>query len=234
MDLINHLFTEFGMVVMISIFFFIIYKILKKDRTTIKIVFSGYYIITAIGFIVEFILNIYLFVGEEIIVGILYKLSLYLVTYALVPFLVFFISYQKEEVESIPKKRWAILIVYAVLFLLFFFNPGYAGANESSGWAPLLDLTYYVIFFILLSSIVVPIYYYIIKILGKFEDKMMKRRWMLLIFGFSELMFSFYYLEFTCFMNDSLSRSIAGFLTLILLSNGAYLIYYAVIRKYVK
>lgn len=230
----NHLFVEFGMLVMIFVFIFIIYKTLKKDRTTLKIVFSGYYIITAIGFIVEFILNIYLFNQEEIIVGVLYKISLYLVTYALVPFLVFFICYFKEEMDSIPKKRWSILIIYAVLFLLFFFNPGYAGANESSGWAPLLDLTYYVIFGILLSSIVVPIYYYIIKIFGKFEDKIMKRRWLLLIFGFSELMFSFYYLEFTCFLNDPLSRSLAGVLTLILLSNGAYLIYYAVIRKYVK
>ncbi|MFX1396552.1 MAG: hypothetical protein ACFFAS_05850 [Promethearchaeota archaeon] len=136
--------------------------------------------------------------------------------------------------DFIPFKRWAIFIVYAVLFLIITFNPGEVTANKDSNWAPIIDLTFLLFFFVIMFIAVVPLYIFIFKILSTFNEKVMRNRWKVLIIGISELIFFFCCLTFSNYLNIEFIRITFSALALLFLPTGCYLMYYAVARKYIK
>lgn len=214
-------------------FIFLAYKILKRDRKRLNLIFSGFYLSAVVGTLINFIY------GPIDIPEILVILNFFTnFGYFFAPiFLVVFdwILLKSEKVVT-TAKQLLVLIIYGIamfgMFILLFF-PGYGVIiNASTNWSPVWS-PYFFLYVILVETIgaVIPIYYLSVQIYKKFEDKVLQKKWKFFIYGFTALAIFMYGIFISNFLNDSTFRIIMGFIGLILALGGGYLMYYGVGRS---
>ena len=74
----------------------------------------------------------------------------------------------------------------------------------------------------------VPFFYLSIKVMKKFEDEELRKKWKLFIAGFSCIMIFMYEIFISNFLNVAALRTVIGLIGLILAITGSYLVYYGV------
>ncbi len=219
--------------VVMVIFAFIAYKILKRDKKRLNVIFSGIYIANVIGQIVNWI---YAPLSDATVVTIMNFITNFCVVFGLIFLVIFELIILKSEKVITVWKQWAIIILYGIAsfgIFFFLFVPG-AGVdlNPSTDWKPVWNLPIYIYTLIIMSACaVIPSIYLSFKISSKFEDPILKKKWNYFILGMIFLYFFPYGVFTSNFLNIGIIRTIIGFVCLILAILGAYLIYYGVGRQ---
>lgn len=230
MDLIRFIQVYIIQGMVCACFFFIVYKVLKRDTKRLNLVFSGFYICAGIGVFINFI---YAPLTDELIVLILNFLTNYIITFGGIFLLVFTLILLRSEKILNTKKQLTIILTYgAILFGMVFFLPfGGVTINESTGWRPVWSL-FFLAYVLAVSCVmaIVPTIYYSLKVYNKFEDITLKKRWKYYIIGTC----GFFFITIGTFISNTINRDeirlLWGIISLSVFL-WAYLLYYGVGRQ---
>ncbi|MHA2282493.1 MAG: hypothetical protein ACXAC5_16745 [Promethearchaeota archaeon] len=216
--------------ILFAFFIFLAYKILKRDRKRLNIIFSLFYLSVGVGLFINFI---YAPIADASIVLILNFLTNFFIYFAPVFLVVFELILLKSEKVITFTKQLALITIYGVaLFsmVFFLFVDGW-GVNigPSTNWAPDWENAFFIYVVIVVSlGCIVPTLYFAVKISKKFEDETLEKRWKFFIIGVCSLYIFMYGIFVSNTLADPDFRTIMGALGLILAIIGGYLIYYGV------
>lgn len=157
------------------IFLIIAYKILKRNRSRLSLLLSGFYISEAIAFIIN---AIYVPLKVNPIVFVLYFILTYLVLFGQIFLLMFIFLLYETDSHMTTKKLLIIIFIYGVLiFSILYFSNGII-INEQTDWKPVWSWNFFmIVFFFSAIFFVFPFIFIFIKLYRKFEDKNLKKNW---------------------------------------------------------
>jgi hypothetical protein len=214
------------------VFIYLAYKILKRDRKRLNLIFSGFYISAAIGIFFNFI---YGPIANLDVVLILNYITNFGVFYSPIFFLVFNLILLKSEKVINTTKQFLILFGFGLYMFcsLFFVLAGPTwGVYFNADWAPVWALPFFLYLTIGETIFAIgPILYFSFQIYNKFEDEQLKKKWKYFIFGVCSMIIFMYGIFFSNFLNISLVRTLLGVLGVILAVIGGYLMYTGVGRQ---
>lgn len=218
-----------------AFFIFLAYKILKRDRKRLNIIFSGFYLSAAIGLSINFI---YALLVDEIVVKFLNFLTNFGIFYSPIFLVVFNLILLKSEKVITTIKQLAIFIGFGVfMFCMFFFiltTDSGVTIDASTEWSPEWALPFF-LYLIIGETIftLIPILYLSFRVYNRFEDMQLKKKWRSFIFGFCALIIFMYGIFVSNFLAsyDINVRLIMGATGIILAVIGAYLMYNGVGRQ---
>lgn len=216
-----------------AFFLFLAYKILKRDRKRLNVIFSGFYISAALGLFVNFIYAPLEDASFETIVLILNFITNFGIFYSPIFLVVFDLILLKSEKIITTSKQVIILLLYGIAMfcmIIFLFIPDF-GVTLNAQWSPVWSIPFFIYLLIVETIAVVPLLYLSFQIYNKFEDPNLKKKWRLFIFGFSALLIFMYGIFVSNTLNDPTFRLIMGVIGLVLALAGGYLMYSGVGRQ---
>jgi len=216
-------------------FAYLAYRILKRDRKRLNIIFAGFYLSGVVGNIFNFI---YGPIPNEGVVLVLNYLTNFGLFYAPIFLVVFELMLLRSEKVINTTKQLLILIGYGILmFCMIFFvlTPGWGVTlNASTGWSPVWELPFF-LYLVSVESIfaVGPVLYLSFRVYNKFEDEQLKTKWKRFIYGFCILMVFVYGIFLSNFLAsyDINVRTVMGAVGIIAGIAGGYLMYNSVGRQ---
>lgn len=215
-------------------FAYLAYRILKRDRKRLNLIFSGFYLSVVIGTLFNFI---YGPIANEQIVLILNYFTNFGAFYAPIFFVVFNLILLKSEKVITPAKQLMIFIGYGVyMFCMIFFVLAGVGwgvsLNVSTNWSPVWHLPFFLYMFLGVTLFtIVPLLYLSFQIYKKFEDKELKKKWKFFIFGVIAFIIFMYTIFFSNFLNNPTVRTLIGPIGVVLALIGGYMMYTGVGRQ---
>lgn len=211
-------------------FLFLAFKILKRDRKRLNVIFSGFYISPAIGFIINFI---YAPLTDISVVLMLNFLTNFFIFYSSIFIVVFNLILLKSEKAITAGKQLIIFIVYGIaMFSMigFLFFPGF-GVTFNENWSPIWSFPFFIYVVVIETIGILPALYLSFQIYKKFEDEILKKKWKFFIFGLCLILIFMYGIFISNTLNIDIFRTIIGVVGLILALLGAYMMYYGVGRQ---
>ncbi|MFX1594705.1 MAG: hypothetical protein ACFFBK_01440 [Promethearchaeota archaeon] len=217
--------------IMCVFFAFLAYKILKRDRKRLNLIFAGFYISNVISLCINFI---YAPITDENIVLIMHSITTFFAFYSPIFILVFELMVLKPENIMNPNKQKLILIGYAIVlsFMAIFLSIENWGVEiEAPDWTPHWMLPFFIYLVSIVSICVVgPSFFISYRIFKKFEDNQLKKKWKSFIFGLGAFYACAYGIFISNFLNVPIFRIIIGIIDLVLIISGGYLMYFGVGR----
>ncbi|MHA2038899.1 MAG: hypothetical protein ACXACX_20160 [Candidatus Hodarchaeales archaeon] len=214
-------------------FAYLAYRILKRDRKRLNIIFAGFYLSGVIGNIFNFIYGPIPVVEVVLVLNYLTNFGLF---YAPIFLVVFDLMLLKSEKIIDTTKQLLILIGYGIaMFCMIFFviTPGWGVTlDASTNWSPVWALPFF-LYLICVESIfaVGPVLYLSFKVYNKFEDEQLKKKWKHFIYGFCALIVFLYAIFISNYLNISMVRTVAVGIGIICAIVGGYLMYDGVGRQ---
>jgi len=216
-------------------FAYLAYKILKRDRKRLNIIFAGFYLSAVIGLIFNFI---YGPIANEGVILVLNYLTNFGIFYSPVFLIVFDLILLKSEKVITSSKQLLIFIgigIFMASMIFFVITPDWGvSLNEDTDWSPEWHLPFF-LYLIIGESLflLLPIFYLSFKIYNKFEDEQLKQKWKYFIFGFCALIIFMYGIFISNFLAsyDINVRTGMGAIGIIAGLAGAYLMYNGVGRQ---
>ena len=215
-------------------FIFLAYKILKRDRKRLNIIFSGFYLSAAFGLFVNFIYAPLDPLDYENVILFLNYITNFGIFYSPIFLLVFDLILLKSEKVINPIKQLVILLSYGIaMFCMIFFvyAEGLGVEIDPESWSPHWMLLFFLYLLIIESVPTGLFFFFSIQIYKKFEDEQLKKKWKFFIFGFTALIIFMYGIFVSNFLNDPDFRLVMGAIGLILAIAGGYLMYNGVGRQ---
>jgi hypothetical protein len=213
-------------------FLFLAYKILKRDRKRLNLIFSGFYISPAIGFIINFI---YAPLTDVSVVLMLNFLTNFFIFYAVIFIVVFNLILLKSEKAITSKKQLTILILYGIAMFsmigfLLYPVPGF-GVTFNANWSPIWSAPFFLYLVVIETIGTFPALYLSFQVYKKFEDEQIKKKWKFFIFGLCSIFIFMYGIFISNTLNIGIFRTVIGLVGLVLALVGAYMMYYGVGRQ---
>ncbi|MBA7630705.1 hypothetical protein ES703_38229 [subsurface metagenome] len=211
-------------------FLFLAFKILRRDRKRLNVIFSGFYISPVIGFIINFI---YAPLTDVSVVLMLNFLTNFFIFYSSIFIVVFNLILLKSEKVITTRKQLTILIVYGIaMFSMigFLFFPGF-GVTFNENWSPIWSFPFFLYVVVIETIGLFPALYLSFQIYKKFEDEVIKKKWKFFIFGLCSILIFLYGIFISNTLDIDIFRTLIGVVGLILALLGAYLMYYGVGRQ---
>ncbi len=218
--------------IMCAFFAFLAYKILKRDRKRLNLIFAGFYISNVISLCINFI---YAPITDENIVLIMHSITTFFAFYSPIFILVFELMVLKPGNIINPKKQKLILTGYAVVlsFMAIFLSIENWGVEIGApDWTPHWMVPFFIYLVSIVSIYVVgPSFFISYRIFKKFEDNQLRRKWKSFIFGLGAFYACAYGIFISNFLNIPIFRTVIGIIDLVLIISGGYLMYYGVGRQ---
>lgn len=214
-------------------FAYLAYRILKRDRKRLNIIFAGFYLSGVIGNIFNFIYGPIPYVGVVLVLNYLTNFGIF---YAPIFLVVFDLMLLKSEKVINTTKQLLILIGYGIaMFCMIFFiiTPGWGVTlGPTTSWSPVWALPFF-LYLICIESIfaVGPILYLSFRVYNKFEDEQLKKKWKQFIYGFCALIVFLYAIFISNFLNIPNVRIVAVGIGIVCALVGGYLMYNGVGRQ---
>ncbi|MFW9822631.1 MAG: hypothetical protein ACFFE4_06840 [Candidatus Thorarchaeota archaeon] len=214
-------------------FAYLAYRILKRDKKRLNIIFAGFYLSGVIGNIFNFIYGPIPHVGVVLVLNYLTNFGIF---YAPIFLVVFDLMLLKSEKVINTTKQLLILIGYGIaMFCMIFFviTPGWGVTlGPTTGWSPVWALPFFLYLICIESFLAVgPVLYLSFRVYNKFEDDQLKKKWKQFIYGFCALIVFLYAIFISNFLNISIVRTVAVGIGIICALVGGYLMYNGVGRQ---
>ena len=228
MDLARFIIVYIVQLGMGIVFFIFGILILKRDRKRLNQIFSFFYLMTASATIVNVI---YVSFTINPLVKYLHLVTVYLLLYAPLYLLVVSLIILKSETVITVKKNNIIAFTYGLLLFGLFLIPGGVTIDETTDWKPVWSLPFTIYALTLVSFfVIIPFIYFSMKIYGKFEDKILRKRWLLFNLGMLPYFGMMYVLSISNYLNDPGFRLLTSIVGLSLYLS-AFFLYYGIGRQ---
>ncbi|MFX1338264.1 MAG: hypothetical protein ACFFDK_06625 [Promethearchaeota archaeon] len=218
--------VQLGMGIIYIIFGLII---LRRSTKRLNQLFSTFYLLSASATIIN-VVYVSLYVNP--LVKILHFITYYLFCFAIVYLLIFTLIVLKSERVFTIKKHNLIAVIYGG-FLLGLAPIGWYGGitiDASTNWRPVWSLAFLVYALIVISGCIIPTLYYSIQVYKKFEDEIIKRKWLFYILAILGYFTILYISSISNYLNDPTFRLMTSISGLSLYAT-AFLLYYGVGRQ---
>lgn len=175
-------------------FSYLAYKILKRDRKRLNVIFAGFYLSSVVGLVINFI---YGPLDNPDIVRIFNYLTMFGIFYSPIFLIMFDLILLKSEKVITTLKQVLLFIGFGIFtfsMIFFIYTPGWGVTiNASSEWAAEWHLPFFLYLTIGETVLaVIPILYLSFKVYNKFEDEQLKQKWKNFIYGFCGLLIFLY------------------------------------------
>ncbi|MFX0073555.1 MAG: hypothetical protein ACFFAO_20960 [Candidatus Hermodarchaeota archaeon] len=212
-----------------GIFFLILgILILRRKKGRINVIFSGFFISTFIGVLLNVI---YATLTDVNAIRVLNFWTYFFGTFAMIFLMVFNLIVYKSEKIIDSQKQLTIIIIFGVLLLLSVFIPDSIIIRKENNYVPQWSI-FYVLYYVIITMAIaiIPAIFYAIKIYQKMESPEIKKKWTFYVIGV--LMFYTWWLgiSFINVINDPTIRLIWNIISLSLFLC-AYFMYYGVGRQ---
>lgn len=215
-------------------FIYLAYKILRRDRKRLNIIFSGFYLSAALGLFMNFIYAPLDPVEFEKVILFMNYLTNFGIFYSIIFLVVFDLILLKSEKVITLKKQLVILITYGIAMfcmILFVYVEGLGVKIDTESWSPHWMFGFF-LYLLIIESIPTGLFFYFsFQIYKKFEDEQLRKKWKFFIFGATALIIFMYGIFVSNFLNNSTFRLVMGAIGLILAITGGYLMYNGVGRQ---
>ncbi len=169
---------------LICVFFLILaYLILKRGKQRLNLMLSGSFITIAVGLSLNFIYAPITHPQLELIVLILYYLTIFFIFLYPAFLLCFVLILLKSEKIITTSKQSIIIIGYAVILSCMVFIPNGVVINASTNWKPVWSWFYFAYVMVVVTLGFIPSYYISFKIYKLFEDEQIKEKWRYFLIG---------------------------------------------------
>ncbi len=186
------------------VFIYLGYRILIRNRKRMNFIVAGFYFSCGIGVIVNLIYIIITPVIGEIILLILYFITVYLLSLSLCFLSLFVMMLYKSEMILTTRIQVLMIFVFSVLIITLFFIPNAVVINESTSWRPKWSLEFTILFLTVCTfGAIIPTYYHSIKLYQRIEYKQIKKRWLCFIVGISGYFFLCYGTSYFCYLGHA-------------------------------
>lgn len=167
---------------MIAIFLILAFKLIKRYKSDLTAVLSSFYIIGAFGLIINLI---YFPLRIELIVYVLYFITLFSVLYCQIFLVIFNILLYKKNMNYSNKKILLIALLYGILLFSAISIPGGFMINEQTNWRPVFTWWFlFTLYLIMTVCTILPFTYYLFQLHLIFQDNTIKKKLRLWLFGF--------------------------------------------------
>ena len=212
-----------------AFFWFLAYKILKRDTKRLNLIFSLGFISSAVGLMINFI---YAPLTNEAIVIVLYYITIFVMFLFGAFFVVFVLMLLKSEKVITPKKQLLYVLIYLAAELCSLFIPEGVTINASTEWKPVWSVAFFAYFVgVLLIFGMIPSLYYSIQIYKQFEDELIKKKWKYFIYGIIGIYVFAVGTLFSNTLNVQIFRTVWSGISLVLVILSPLLMYYGVGRQ---
>ncbi|UCC18562.1 MAG: hypothetical protein JSV62_10675 [Promethearchaeota archaeon] len=213
-------------------FAYLAFRILKRDRKRLNLIFSGFYISATIGIIFNWI---YGPIANLEVVLILNYFTNFGVFYSPIFFVVFDLILLKSEKVITTTKQVLILLGFGIYMfcMIFFVLAGVGwGVSFNADWAPVWELPFFLYLTLGETFFAIgPLLYLSFQIYNKFEDEQLKKKWKYFILGVCAMIGFMYGIFFSNFLDIKMVRTLMGAIGVILAIIGGYLMYNGVGRQ---
>ncbi|MFX0007333.1 MAG: hypothetical protein ACFFA7_15295 [Promethearchaeota archaeon] len=212
-------------------FLYLAYRILKRDRKRLNIIFSGFYLSAAIGLIFNFIYGPIAYVPAVLFLNYLTNFGSF---YAPIFFVVFNLILLKSEKIVTPAKQLMIFIGYGIYMfcMIFFVLAGPDWGVQLINWTPVWALPFFLYVFLGVTVIaIIPLLFLSFQIYKKFEDEQLKKKWKFVIYGSIGLIGFMYAIFFSNWLNIDIVRWIVLPIGIVLAAISGYWMYIGVGRQ---
>ena len=209
--------------IILIIYFYLAFKILKRNFNRSSLTLSAYYIFPGLSFLLNLI---YLPLSTTIAGYVIYFILAFLMLFGQIFIVIFIINLLYIDVNFWFKRQNLIILTYAIINLLVLTIPGLITFNEGVPAYSWVFLTFIYIIFTL--GIVIPTITFSIKLFNTFEDRTLKRKFKFFIIGVIGMCFAFYGLMLYNTWSDSIFRTIWSLLVFFIVIPSILLIYYGI------
>lgn len=212
-----------------GLFFFLIFKILKRNTNRSSLTLSGFYFFFSIGFILNGIAVLLASFSPGEFIGIIYLILIYLIMFSFIFVIVFILGLLKLKDVFTLKKAFIIILTYGIIWLLLLFYPG--GVSYSETWAPIYSFPLYIAANILFTvSYTIPVMYYSTRLRRLFLDSNLKKKLSLFLTGIVLITILIYGVLLYSTWQNATFKTVWGIFAIVLLISSGLLIYYGIGR----
>ena len=214
---------------LLGVFFFLIYKILKRNKNRSSLILSGFYFIVSIGFLMNIIAVLIAFFAPGLIIAFFYFAATYLIIFSFIFIIIFIISLLKLKYIFTLKKATIIVISYGIVWLLLHFYPG--GITYSENWTPVYSPPlFYAVNILFTVTITLPAIIYSSRLYKLFKDAALKRKLRLFLLGVTMTIVLVYGVLLYNTWQDPTYKTVWGLTSIVLLISSGLLIYFGIGR----
>lgn len=222
-DLSRILIVSLGQPIVVIIFLFLAYKILKRKKNISTLILSIFYFFIAIAFLLNIFFILFSLISFTEILFPIYIAISYLILTAPINIIIFIISLLKDYTK---KKYIQFYSGYLILSIIVFLVPGGIKINLNT-LRPEYSWTFLIVSYIYFSSFMsLPTIYLSFKLYYYFEDKTLKKKLSYFLVGIFSLYLVFYGSVLYNTWDYAVYRTIWGYISITLLISSALLIYY--------
>jgi len=226
--------TRFFLIFFVQLFiivfyFFMGFKILKRNRNPTTLTISLYYFFIGTGCILNIVL---IPVKENPLTFILYFMALYLILFSQT--IIFVFIGKLLIINLIAKSKKTILLIFSYGFLVFLILsfPGGITINQDTDWTPVYSWLFLISLYIFHSVVfVIPTIVLLKKLYNKLEIKKLKTRLKYFSFGYVLGFFSQYGAALYNTWDNSTFKLIWSFLSFISVVTSGFLMYYGIVQN---
>ena len=216
-------------ILLATLFFFLIYKMLKRNTNRNSLTLSVFYSLVGFGLVMNGIAVILVFFSPGVYIAFLYFLLTYMMAFSFVFIITFMLGLLKLKYEFTVKRAILLILTYGIIWLLLLLYPGALTYSES--WAPIYSFPLYVSGNILFTiSFTIPVIYYSMRLRRLFKDSGLKKKLSLFITGNLLLTIIFYGALLYNTWQNSTFRTIWSVVLLFMVISAGLLIYYGIGR----
>ena len=221
-----------GQSILAGIFIFIAIKLLRRTRPRPIITLSLFYLLTAIGLILNVVHVLIAAIQPEssVLLIVIYFFSFYPITFSAIFILTFIVSILKLGDVFTLKKQLIITLIYGFMILLVFFIPD--GITFTEQWRPIWSWPLFIaIYFVFTTFITIPTIVYSRRLVRTFQDRILKKKLNTFLLGVFGMYLAVYGVTLYLTWQNSLFSAIWSVVTFFLMIPSAILIYYGIGRE---
>ncbi|MBD3253778.1 MAG: hypothetical protein GF383_01730 [Candidatus Lokiarchaeota archaeon] len=209
-------------------FLFVGIRIIRRGAKRLNLILSGFFFSCSIGLFINFI---FVLIFEEIIVLILYYLTLFFIFLSPVFALLFnMVLMNKIDIKD-TKKQLSIILIYSIIVICMVLIPRGVIINETTGWIPIWNPYLFFYLIVVVSCFTIfPSLYLSVLAYTRFTDTTLKSKFRFYIIGLCFIYFLMYSIMLSNFLDHPVVRNLIGLFGVIFSFIGGSLIYFGIGR----
>jgi len=211
----------------IILFFFLVFKILKRNRKRSSITLAAFYFLLSVGLFMNIIFILLISSDNNIVISLSYNLASYFIIFPFIFILIFINVILKMEENFTLKKIMIIIVIYGVLCSTLYIIPG--GITFTSNWIPIYSIHLFVYVNIIFTGyITIPILFYSIRLYSLFKARNLKEKLRIFLIGIYLMLGTVYGAIYFNTTSDPIFRTVWGICAVIMEITAGLLVYYGI------
>ncbi len=211
----------------IILFFFLVFKILKRNRKRSSITLAAFYLLLSVGLFMNIVFILLIPSDNNVVISISYSIATYFIVFPFIFILIFINVILKMEENFTLKKITIISVIYGVLCSTLYIFP--EGITFTSNWIPVYSILLFIYVNIIFTGyITIPILFYSIRLYILFKARNLKEKLRIFLIGIYLMLGTVYGAIYFNTTSDPIFRTVWGICAFSMEITAGLLVYYGI------